>query len=68
MNSDTTKKVLMPSQIQPGIQLKGAKSIGDCHPPRNMIEATADNRIMFAYSARKKMAKPLNQSDDDSFL
>src|SRR5919199_5076599 len=59
MKIETTRKVLMPSQIQPGIQLNGAKSSGDAQPPRNISEARAEIRIMFAYSARKNMANDM---------
>src|SRR5437763_16751581 len=50
---------LMPSQIQPGIQLKTGLSSGASQPPRNMVEPIADTRMMLAYSARKNMAKDM---------
>ena len=53
----TTQKVLMPSQIQPGIQLKTALSIGGSQPPRNSVTVRIETRIMLAYSARKNIAK-----------
>src|SRR5690606_821087 len=59
MNIDTTTNVLMPSHSQPGIQVSGATSMGGAQPPRNMMEAIADSRIMLAYSPRKKSAKPI---------
>ncbi|MNL69883.1 hypothetical protein D3C87_1948000 [compost metagenome] len=59
MNMDTTTKVLRPSQIQPGIQLNKALSMGDNHPPRNISAARIDTSHMLAYSARKKIAKPM---------
>ena len=59
MNRDTTKKVLAPSQIQPGIQLNKALSIGGSQPPRNITTARMDTSHMLAYSARKKIAKPM---------
>ena len=49
----------MPSQIQPGTQLNKALSMGDSQPPRNMITARIDTSHMAAYSARKKVAKPM---------
>src|SRR3546814_9228394 len=58
MNVDTTRNDLMPSQIQPGTQVKGAKSSGAAQPPRNMIDASAESRIMLAYSPRKNRANP----------
>src|SRR5690606_6082095 len=59
MNIETTQKVLMPSHSQPGIQVSGATSMGGAHPPRNMMDAIADSRIMLAYSPKKKSAKPI---------
>src|SRR3546814_18974001 len=49
----------MPSHSQPGIQVSGAMSSGGVQPPRNMMEASADNKIMLAYSPRKNSAKPM---------
>src|SRR4051812_22923342 len=48
-------KVLMPSQIQPG--MKSSAAMGDSQPPRNMVTARMETSHMFAYSARKNMAK-----------
>ena len=59
MNMDTTKKVLRPSHIQPGMALNKAWSMGDNQPPKNMITAKMDTSHMLAYSAKKKMAKPM---------
>src|SRR3546814_14572376 len=59
MNVDTTRNDLMPSQIQPGTQVKGAKSSGAAQPPRNMIDASAESTIMLAYSPRKNRANPM---------
>src|SRR5690606_40727321 len=57
MNIETTTKVLMPSQIQPG--MKSSQATGGSQPPRNMSTAMMDTSHMLAYSARKKMAKPM---------
>src|ERR1700709_2900359 len=59
MKIDTTRKVLMPSQIQPGTQVKGAMPSGEFQPPRNISDASAEIRIMFAYSARKNIANDM---------
>src|SRR5690606_19259985 len=59
MNIETTTNVLSPSHSQPGIQVSGAISSGGVQPPRNMMEARADNKIMLAYSPRKNSAKPM---------
>ena len=59
MNIETTRKVLMPNQIQPGIKLNTALSMGDIQPPKNMMTAKMDTSHMLAYSAKKKMAKPI---------
>ena len=32
---------------------------GDSQPPRNMIDASVEIRIMFAYSARKNIANAM---------
>src|SRR6187402_371575 len=53
----TTTKVLMPSQIQPGIQLRSGASMGGSQPPRNMVTARMETSHMLAYSARKNIAK-----------
>src|SRR4051812_4287915 len=50
-------KVLMPSQIQPGIQFRTGASMGGNQPPRNMTTARIETSHMLAYSARKNMAK-----------
>ncbi len=66
MNSDTTKNTLANSQnqpasapSQPGTSTPSSRprSTGGAQPPRNIIVAIVDSRIMFAYSARKKIAK-----------
>ena len=57
MKHDTTRKVLIASQIQPGINPR--KSTGGNQPPRNMITARMETSHMLAYSARKKTAKPM---------
>ena len=57
MNMDTTRKVLIPNQIQPGMKSNTAN--GESQPPRNMMTARMDTSHMLAYSARKKMAKPM---------
>src|SRR5690348_15007711 len=36
-----------------------ATSTGADQPPRNIIAAIVDSRIMFAYSPRKNIAKPI---------
>src|SRR3989344_1528129 len=59
MNMDTTRKVLIPSQIQPGIQLNNALSMGGSQPPRNISAARMEGSHMLAFSARKKIAKPM---------
>ena len=56
MNIETTKNVFRPSQIQPGIQLNKAWSMGDNQPPKNMITAKMDTSHMLAYSAKKKLS------------
>src|SRR6478736_3600795 len=53
----TITNVLMPSQIQPGIQFSNAASMGGSQPPRNMVTARMATSHMLAYSARKNMAK-----------
>lgn len=35
----------------------GKNEIGDNHPPKKHIAITADNHIMFEYSAKKNIAK-----------
>eukprot|EP00952_Eustigmatos_sp_NYUAD-ZCMA_P000097 265-Eustigmatos_ZCMA.PRE.1 len=54
---DTTRQVLRPSQIQPG--MKSRKATGESQPPRNISAARAETSHMLAYSARKKIAKPM---------
>ena len=49
----------MASQIQPGIQLNRAWSIGESQPPRKSSTHSVDTRIMLAYSARKNMANDM---------
>src|SRR3989344_5298816 len=58
-NKYTTRKVLIPIQIQPGIQLNNALSMGGSQPPRNISAARMETSHMLAYSARKKIAKPM---------
>src|SRR5512133_3671676 len=48
-------KVLMHSQIQQG--MKERNSNGGRQPTRNMVTARMDTSHMFAYSARKNIAK-----------
>ena len=48
-------KVLMPSQIQPGMKSRTAN--GDSQPPRNSSTAMIETSHMLAYSARKNIAK-----------
>src|SRR3569832_2126907 len=48
-------KVLKPSQIQPG--MKSSAATGDSQPPRNMVTHRIETSHMFAYSARKNIAK-----------
>ena len=57
MNTLTTRNVFKPSQIHPGMKAKAAT--GASQPPRNMRAASAEIRIMLAYSAKKKMAKAM---------
>src|SRR6266571_4627324 len=47
-----TPHILSSSQGSPS----GMVGQGESHPPRNMIEASAEIRIMFMYSARKNTA------------
>src|SRR6478735_7226286 len=51
----TTTKVLMPSQIQPGMNERNEN--GAIQPPRNMVTARMETSHILAYSARKNMAK-----------
>src|SRR5918992_6171552 len=50
------KNILISSQRNPGMSVKGAKSNGDCQPPKNMTAVSVLIRIIFMYSARKKSA------------
>src|SRR5690625_7335854 len=59
MNIDTTTKVFSPSHNQPGTHVNGAKSKGGNQPPKNMMDASADRKIILAYSPRKNRAKPI---------
>ena len=54
-----TPVVFKPNQRKPGIRLKKIKSIGDNQPPRKYIVTVVDIKIIFAYSPRKKRAKPI---------
>src|SRR5258706_16243966 len=51
------KKILANSHANGGIALRSALSQGAAQPPRNMMVASADTRIMLAYSPRKNRAK-----------
>src|ERR1700751_1802307 len=51
----TAQKVLMPSQIQPG--MNDRKSNGGNQPPRNRTAHRIETSHMLAYSARKNIAK-----------
>ncbi|MNN69580.1 hypothetical protein D3C81_1853750 [compost metagenome] len=55
----TTINVFRPSQIQPGIQVNGAISIGDVQPPRNISVAMIEISHILAYSARKNIANDI---------
>ena len=59
MNIETTTKVFTPNQIHPGIQLNKTLSMGDIQPPKNMMTAKIETNHMLAYSAKKKIAKPM---------
>src|SRR5687768_2966994 len=52
-NMKNTAQTLSTNQITPGIQLKGAMSIGGSHPPRNNMVVSAHIRTMATYSPRK---------------
>src|SRR5437016_1007499 len=47
------KKILANSHANGGIALVSSLSQGAAQPPRNMTVASADTRIMLAYSPRK---------------
>src|SRR5438445_12533871 len=51
------KKILANSHANGGIALVSSLSQGAAQPPRNMTVASADTRIMLAYSPRKNSAK-----------
>src|SRR3979409_211393 len=51
------KKILANSHANGGIASRNGASMGAAQPPRNMPVASADTRIMLAYSPRKKRAK-----------
>src|SRR6267142_6606019 len=51
------KKILANSHAKGGTALVSALSQGAAQPPRNMMVASADTRIMLAYSPRKNRAK-----------
>src|SRR5437899_12826105 len=51
------KKILANSHANGGIALKSGASTGAAQPPRNMTVASADTRIMLAYSLMKNSAK-----------
>src|SRR5216683_2973799 len=51
------KKILANSHANGGTALKSGASMGAAQPPRNMTVASADTRIMLAYSPRKNSAK-----------
>ena len=48
--------ILKINQKAPGIRLKGYKSIGDNHPPKNKIEPIAHINRIFAYSPNQNIA------------
>src|ERR1035441_2947020 len=46
--------------IHAGVSMPTSENeTGAIQPPRNMTEASAETRMMFAYSARKNMAKAM---------
>ncbi len=51
------KKILANSHANGGIASTSGASTGAAQPPRNMTVASADTRIMLAYSPRKNSAK-----------
>src|SRR5205809_7592318 len=51
------KKILANSHANGGIASRSGASTGSAQPPRNMTPASADTRIMLAYSPRKNSAK-----------
>src|SRR5260370_35539590 len=51
------KKILANSPANGGIASTSGASTGAAQPPRNMTVASADTRIMLAYSPRKNRAK-----------
>ena len=51
------KNILANSQANGGIAPRSGASTGAAQPPRNMTVASADTRIMLAYSPRKNSAK-----------
>src|SRR5215813_4615820 len=53
------KNTFANSQANGGMALVSALSKGGDQPPRNMMVASADTRIMLAYSARKKSANAI---------
>jgi hypothetical protein len=58
-NKNATTESFAKNQNTPGSQLNGGKSNGEFHPPKNRITVNADIISIFAYSARKKAAKPI---------
>ena len=58
-NTKRTIVVFRPNQINPGIKLKRIKFIGESQPPRKYMVTVVDIRIIFAYSPKKKRAKPI---------
>src|SRR3989339_488449 len=61
MNRVIMKNVLMPSQIQPGIQLNKALSMGAIQPPKNKVTDMIERIQMLAYSAIWNMAQDMTE-------
>ena len=53
--SINNNKILKINQTAPGIKLKGYKSIGDSHPPKNKIDPNAHINKIFAYSPNQNI-------------
>src|SRR5258705_1103504 len=51
------KKILATSHADGGSAGRSSAAMGAARPPRNMTVASADTRIMLAYSPRKNSAK-----------
>src|SRR5690606_24011658 len=52
-NMKNTRSVFSTNQMKPGTQVKGAKSKGGSHPPRNRIVVSAHISTIATYSPRK---------------